>query len=202
MAANGEPPTSTLTSAPSGSLTFTFVDEEELLGFKIWVAELELLVGGARRGARPDPCHCLQLLQKMVVALERSERPEVKEYQRRCEEAVVDILLKGAPPPVGGRGVDVGCCLPPAEEESCGPPVPILIRFLPSAACLVACPVPQVRRLICQVLAQLYARGDQLPLYSRVSSLQLFLGTREALRCLPPPPSCWWHPSFGVPCSL
>jgi len=39
-----------------------------------------------------------------------------------------------------------------------------------------------VRRLICQVLAKLYAAGDQLPLYSRVSSLQLFLGTKEAFR--------------------
>jgi len=32
---------------PAGSsLAYTFVDEEALLGFKIWVAELELLVGG------------------------------------------------------------------------------------------------------------------------------------------------------------
>lgn len=37
-----------LTHAPSGSLAYTFVDEEELLGFKIWVAELELLVRGGR----------------------------------------------------------------------------------------------------------------------------------------------------------
>ena len=43
-------------------------------------------------------------------------------------------------------------------------------------------PAPQVRRLICQVLAKLYLLGDQLPLYSRVSSLQLFLGTRETFR--------------------
>lgn len=41
----------------------------------------------------------------------------------------------------------------------------------------------QVRRLICQALAKLYLAGDQLPLYSRVSSLQLFLGTKEAFRC-------------------
>lgn len=47
--------------------------------------------------------------------------------------------------------------------------------------CRLAVP-PQVRRLICQVLAKLYSVGDQLPLYSRVSSLQLFLGTREAFR--------------------
>lgn len=36
-----------LSHASSGSLSYTFVDEEVLLGFKIWVAELELLV---RRG--------------------------------------------------------------------------------------------------------------------------------------------------------
>ncbi|KAL4425068.1 hypothetical protein ABPG77_010382 [Micractinium sp. CCAP 211/92] len=123
-----------LVRVASGSLAY--VDEEALLGFKIWVAELELLVGNARGRAKPDQAQCFQLLQKLVVTLDRCERPEVKEYQRRCEEAVVDILLKGAPPPV--------------------------------------------RRLICQVLAKLYSVGDQLPLYSRVSSLQLFLGTREA----------------------
>lgn len=95
-------------------------------------------MGNARGRAKPEPVQCLQLLQKLVVTLERSSRPEVKEFQRRCEEAVVDVLLKGAPPPV--------------------------------------------RRLICQVLARLYLLGDQLPLYSRVSSLQLFLGTREAFR--------------------
>jgi len=37
-----------------------------------------------------------------------------------------------------------------------------------------------VRRLICESLGKLYARGEQLPLFSRVSSLQLFLGTKEA----------------------
>lgn len=41
-------------------------------------------------------------VQKLVVSLDRASRPEVKEFQRRCEEAVVDVLLKGAPPPVGG----------------------------------------------------------------------------------------------------
>ncbi|KAL4431040.1 hypothetical protein ABPG75_006296 [Micractinium tetrahymenae] len=122
--------------APAASGSLAYVDEEALLGFKIWVAELELLVGNARGRAKPDQAQCFQLLQKLVVTLDRCERPEVREYQRRCEEAVVDILLKGAPPPV--------------------------------------------RRLICQVLAKLYAVGDQLPLYSRVSSLQLFLGTKEA----------------------
>lgn len=40
-------------------------------------------------------------VQKLVVSLDRASRPEVKEFQRRCEEAVVDVLLKGAPPPVG-----------------------------------------------------------------------------------------------------
>lgn len=125
-------------SSSGGSLAYTFVDEEVLLGFPIFVAELELLVGNARGRAKPDQVQCFQLLQKLVVTLDRCERPQVKEFQRRCEEAVVDVLLKGAPPPV--------------------------------------------RRLICQVLAKLYSAGDQLPLYSRVSSLQLMLGTKEAFR--------------------
>ena len=43
------------------------------------------------------------VLQKLVVSLDRASRPEVKEFQRRCEEAVVDVLLKGAPPPVRGH---------------------------------------------------------------------------------------------------
>lgn len=39
--------TDLLSPTPSGNLgSYTFVDEEELLGFKIWVAELELLVRG------------------------------------------------------------------------------------------------------------------------------------------------------------
>lgn len=33
---------------------------------------------------------------------------------------------------------------------------------------------------MCEALGKLYSLGDQLPLYSRVSSLQLFLGTKEA----------------------
>lgn len=113
-----------------------YVDEEDCLGFKIWVAELELLVGSSRTKKRPDAGQAFQLLQKLIVTLDRTERAEVKEYQRRCEDALIDILLKGAPPPV--------------------------------------------RRLICDTLGKLYSAGDQLPLYSRVSSLQLFLGTSEA----------------------
>lgn len=40
--------------------------------------------------------------------------------------------------------------------------------------------VLQIRRLISSCLSKLYGKGDQLPLFSRVSSLQLFLGTKEA----------------------
>eukprot|EP00887_Chlorella_sp_A99_P005661 scaffold1.g5661.t1 len=110
-------------------------DEEDLLGFKIWVAELELVAASARGKAKPEPRQCFQLLQKLVATLDRTPRDEVREYQRRCEDALIDILLKGAPPPV--------------------------------------------RRLVCDALGKLYSLGDSLPLYSRVSSLQLFLDTRE-----------------------
>lgn len=69
-------------------------------------------VGNARGRTKPDQVQCFQLLQKLVVTLDRSSRPEVKEFQRRCEEAVVDILLKGAPPPVRrSRALTaVACC--------------------------------------------------------------------------------------------
>ena len=36
----------------------------------------------------------------------------------------------------------------------------------------------QVRRLICACLVQLYLVGDTLPLYSRVASLQSYLGSK------------------------
>jgi hypothetical protein len=83
-----------------GSPRAAYVDEEDCLGFKIWVAELELIVAGSKGKKRPDAAQVFTLLQKLVVTLDRTERDEVREYQRRCEAALIDVLLKGAPPPV------------------------------------------------------------------------------------------------------
>jgi hypothetical protein len=80
-----------------------YVDEEDCLGFKIWVAELELIVGGSRGTRKADAAQVFLLLQKLVVTLDRTDRAEVREYQRRAEDALIDILLKGAPPPVRSR---------------------------------------------------------------------------------------------------
>lgn len=41
--------------------------------------------------------------------------------------------------------------------------------------------VTQVRKICCACLVKLYRKGDTLPLYARVSSLQGFLGSKEAL---------------------
>jgi len=76
-----------------------YFDEEDLLGYKIWVAELELLVGQKTKG-KVDFRACYILLQKLNATIEKTSVEELKEYQRRCEDALVDILLKGAPPPV------------------------------------------------------------------------------------------------------
>ena len=139
-----------------------FYDEEDLLGFSIWVAELELLVSSRRHPRGLDTSSAPStsspsgsssrssssrsrsstfgayyiLLQKLEATVETTTPADLKAYQRRCEDALIDILLSGAPPPV--------------------------------------------RRLICGILSKMYAVGDSLPLYSRVSSLQLFLGTKEA----------------------
>ena len=39
-------------------------------------------------------------MQKLLVTIDSSQRDRVREYQRRCEEALTDVLLKGAAPPV------------------------------------------------------------------------------------------------------
>jgi len=152
----------------------SYVDEEDCLGFKIWVAELELIVGSSRGRKKADVEHCYHLLQKLVVTLDRTDRAEVREYQRRCEDALIDILLKGAPPPVrqSWECINTVICWPlactTAQHRPLTPASVFFFLFW------------QVRRLICEALGKLYARGDQLPLFSRVSSLQLFLGTKEA----------------------
>jgi hypothetical protein len=80
-----------------------YVDEEDVLGYKIWVAELELLVSQRKQGGvsgKVDFGACYALLQKLHVTIDGTSVDEIKEYQRRCEDALVDILLKGCPPPV------------------------------------------------------------------------------------------------------
>ncbi|KAL0055345.1 hypothetical protein WJX82_010851 [Trebouxia sp. C0006] len=114
----------------------TFVDEEEALSFNVWVAELELLVGNARGNRRVDPIYSFELLQKLQGSIRRSERAQLQSYQRKCEDALTIVLLKGAPPPV--------------------------------------------RQLVAGCLVSLYLKGDTLPLYSRISSLQQFLSSKEA----------------------
>jgi hypothetical protein len=39
----------------------------------------------------------------------------------------------------------------------------------------------QIRRLIAACIVRLYAVGDTLPLYGRISDMQAYLGSREAL---------------------
>lgn len=74
----------------------------------MWVAELELLVGTARApGQAPSAAASLELLQKLQATLQAENSvARVREYQRRCEDALVELLLKGAAPPVN----------PPAPE--------------------------------------------------------------------------------------
>ena len=73
----------------------------QALGFHIWVAELELLVGQARGPKQSvDPVAAMELLQKLQVTIESSDKARIREYQRRCEDALESVLLKGTAPPV------------------------------------------------------------------------------------------------------
>lgn len=66
------------------------------------VAELELLVGSAKGSAGIDQIQAVEVLQKLLANIPRTERPRLKEYGRRCEAAMADILLRGIARPVGG----------------------------------------------------------------------------------------------------
>ena len=76
----------------------------QALGFHVWVAELELLVGQARGASKQpgvDPVAAVELLQKLQATIESAAPGMLRQYQRRCEEALADILLRGTAPPVG-----------------------------------------------------------------------------------------------------
>ncbi len=161
----------------------TFVDEEEALSFNVWVAELELLVGNARGNRRVDPIYSFELLQKLQGSIRRSERAQLQSYQRKCEDALTIVLLKGAPPPV--RSSDTWCS---AQIEIMKTLI-VLPKMLSASDCttfskrlisLLTCGACKVRQLVAGCLVSLYLKGDTLPLYSRISSLQQFLSSKEA----------------------
>ncbi|GFR48876.1 hypothetical protein Agub_g10725 [Astrephomene gubernaculifera] len=80
--------------ASSGVNAATYVDEEECLPFPIFIAELELLVGNSKRG-KPDGVQLLELLQKLVATIPRTDKPVMKQYQRQCETMLYDVLVHG-----------------------------------------------------------------------------------------------------------
>lgn len=69
-------------------------DEEECLPFPIFMAELELLVGNSKRG-KPDGVQLLELLQKLVATIPRTDKAIIKQHQRQCETMLHDVLAHG-----------------------------------------------------------------------------------------------------------
>lgn len=93
----------------------------QALGFHIWVAELELLVGHARNlRQNVDPVASVELLQKLLVTMDSSQKERIREYQRRCDDALADILLRGTAPPVSGirENPDIGLICYSATEKT------------------------------------------------------------------------------------
>ncbi|GMH38796.1 hypothetical protein BSKO_06694 [Bryopsis sp. KO-2023] len=72
-----------------------YVDEEDLLGFHVFVAELELLWGNRRGDRALDSGVLLELLQKIVVSIDRTKQDGLRQFQRRCETVLSGILLLG-----------------------------------------------------------------------------------------------------------
>lgn len=74
----------------------SYVDEEDLLGFHIFVAELELLVNGGEKDKKSiDNISLIELLQKLLVSIDHSDNQKVKQYQKRCENVLLDVLFRG-----------------------------------------------------------------------------------------------------------
>lgn len=72
-----------------------FYDEEECLGFGVFVAELELIVGTSR-DRQPDQVQLLEVLQKLQSSISITDSNVVKLHQKRCEAALYGIVYKGA----------------------------------------------------------------------------------------------------------
>lgn len=72
-----------------------FYDEEDCLGFGVFVAELELIIGTSR-DRRPDQVQLLELLQKLEASISTTDSSTLKQHQKRCEAALYDIIYKGA----------------------------------------------------------------------------------------------------------
>lgn len=71
-----------------------FLDEEDCLGFGVFVAELELVVGSSR-DRKPDQAVLLELLQKLQASIAATaELAVLKQHQKRCEAALYNIILK------------------------------------------------------------------------------------------------------------
>lgn len=75
--------------------TQVFYDEEECLGFGVFVAELELVVGTSK-GRKPDQAVLLELLQKLHASITATRDSTIlRQHQKRCEAALYEILYKG-----------------------------------------------------------------------------------------------------------
>jgi len=62
---------------------------------------VQLLVNGANQGAtRLDPRAALDL-QKLLLSIVQSDPAVVKQHQRHVEDCLANLMLSGAPPPVG-----------------------------------------------------------------------------------------------------
>lgn len=78
------------------------LEDEYPLRFDVATSSLTSLVSAAKETAARvvPPDKLFEVLQKLQLSIARSERAIIKDNQRRTEEALVDILLKGTAAPV------------------------------------------------------------------------------------------------------
>ncbi|CAG9465591.1 unnamed protein product [Pedinophyceae sp. YPF-701] len=87
-------------TAPPSAREGAHLEEEEVLGFSLWVAELEVLTGGGKRDGQTDQIALLDLLSKMLLSLRRASPAEVKAHQAPALARLAAIASRGPSPPI------------------------------------------------------------------------------------------------------
>ncbi|KAG2435720.1 hypothetical protein HXX76_006917 [Chlamydomonas incerta] len=173
----------------SGAKYQTHFDEEEVLPFPVFIAELELLVGNSKRG-KPDGVQLLELLQKLLATIPRTDKAVVKQHQRQCEAMLYDVLAHGIGAAVRRLIFDCFCSLyAHGDSISIYTRVNSLQTYLSSKEGMSRSTAEDIRVGLLDLLAHLYGAYGRMLASSALESVNIASrtvsksGNQTAVRC-------------------
>eukprot|EP00198_Chlamydomonas_reinhardtii_P002746 XP_001692082.1 predicted protein [Chlamydomonas reinhardtii] len=173
----------------SGTKYQMHFDEEEVLPFPVFIAELELLVGNSKRG-KPDGVQLLELLQKLLATIPRTDKAVVKQHQRQCEAMLYDVLAHGIGAAVRRLIFDCFCSLyAHGDSISIYTRVNSLQTYLSSKEGMSRSTAEDIRVGLLDLLAHLYGAYGRMLANSALESVNIASrtvsksGNQTAVRC-------------------